>query len=302
VDAQAGRGAEVSHWHCSRSQGQHLQHHDRTHHLRLDQAGPHRNGTARRRGHGRGVPWHRWPGAPARVFHARRAGVLRGGPGFLSLSDDEAVAAKYSGTEDGEVAIIFELELGKASLGAEVARLSQFPRDRERLLPPRTHFQVFRGPTRRADGVTVVRVRPTLFQNVRTVEEVAGAPKGEIIAHVKGMVADLRNDYFYPDVSKRDRADLDDVLDSGLGERLAALEQHLLARFCKYEPEWYHDNGMYKSVSSECCARLRTPGRASPTLRARSPGSSRRSLRALNRENCRWVPRSKFTPCFGRPS
>ena len=76
-------------------------------------------------------------------------------PEFLSLSDDEAVAAKYSGTADGKVAIIFEL--GKASLGAEVAWLSQFPCDRERLLPPRTHLQVVRGPTRRADGVTVVR-------------------------------------------------------------------------------------------------------------------------------------------------
>ena len=83
---------------------------------------------------------------------------------------------------------------------------------------------------------------------LRTAEEVAGARKGEISAHIKGLVADLRNDYFYADVSKRERVDLDDVLDSGLAERLAAFEQHLLARFCKYEPEWYHDNGKYKSV------------------------------------------------------
>ena len=169
-------------------------------------------------------------------------------PGFLSLSDDEAVAAKYSGTVDGKVAIIFELELGKASLGAELTWLSQFPHDSERLLLPRTHLQVVGGPTCRADGVTVVRVRPTVFQNVRTVEEVAGARKGEISAHIKGLVTDLRNAYFYPDVSKRDRADLDYVLDSGLAERLAAFEQHLLARFCKYEPEWYHDNGKYSSA------------------------------------------------------
>jgi hypothetical protein len=68
---------------------------------------------------------------------------------------------------------------------------------------------------------------------LRTAEEVAGARKGEISAHIKGLVADLRNDYFYPDVSKRDRADLEHVLDSALAERLAAFEQHLLARFCK---------------------------------------------------------------------
>jgi hypothetical protein len=159
-------------------------------------------------------------------------------PGFLSLSDDKAVAAKYSGVEDGKVSCaIFELELGKASLGAEVAWLSQFPHERERLLPPWTHLQVVGAPTRRADGVTVVRMRPTVFQNVRTVEEVAGARKEEVIAHIIGLMRDLRN-----------RADLDGSLDSGHAQRLAAFEQHLLERFCKYEPKWYHDNGKYKST------------------------------------------------------
>ena len=166
-------------------------------------------------------------------------------PGFLSLSDDEAVAAKYSGTVDGKLAIIFELELGKASLGAELSWLSQFPHDSERLLPPWTHLQVVGGPTRRADEVTVVRVRPTVFQNMRTVEEVAGARKGEVSAHIKGLVTDLREKIFYP---SGNQADLNYVLDCGLAERLAAFEQDLLARFCKYEPEWYHDNGKYKSV------------------------------------------------------
>ena len=206
-------------------------------------------------------------------------------PGFLSLSDDEAVAAKYrctyihthahslafslslcfffslslflslslskryalthGGTADSKLAIIFELELGKASLGAELSWLSQFPHDSERLLPPWTHLQVVGGPTRRADGVTVVRVRPTVFQNMRTVEEVAGARKGEVSAHIKGLVTDLREKIFYP---SGNQADLNYVLDCGLAERLAAFEQDLLARFCKYEPEWYHDNGKYKSV------------------------------------------------------
>ena len=143
------------------------------------------------------------------------------------------------------MAIIFELELGKASLGAELTWLSQFPHDSERLLPPWTHLQVVGGPTRRADGVTVVRVRPTVFQNMRTVEEVAGARKGEVSAHIKGLVTDLREKIFYP---SGNQADLNYVLDCGLAERLAAFEQDLLARFCKYEPQWYHDNGKYKSV------------------------------------------------------
>ena len=143
------------------------------------------------------------------------------------------------------MSIIFELELGKASLGAELSWLSPFPQDSERLLPPWTHLQVVGGPTRRADGVTVVRVRPTVFQNMRTVEEVAGARKGEVSAHIKGLVTDLREKIFYP---SGNQADLNYVLDCGLAERLAAFEQDLLARFCKYEPEWYHDNGKYSSA------------------------------------------------------
>jgi hypothetical protein len=112
---------------------------------------------------------------------------------FLSLSDDEAVADAYSGVAQGKVATIFELELSKGSLGAEVAWLSQFPKDQERLLPPWTHLQVVGPPKRRADGATVFRMRPTVFQNVRTVEEVAGARKEEIRAHIAGLVMDVRS-------------------------------------------------------------------------------------------------------------
>ena len=158
-------------------------------------------------------------------------------PAFLSMSDDEATALRYSGLADGKKAIIFELQLGKASLGAEVEWLSQFPHERERILPPWTHLEVVGTPTVREDGVTVVELRPTVFQNVRTVEEVTGARREEIKAHISGLVIDLRNEM-----------GLTDVTDSELDQRLAAFEQDLHARLCKYEPEWYHDNGKYKST------------------------------------------------------
>jgi len=158
-------------------------------------------------------------------------------PAFLSMSDDEATALRYSGLADGKKATIFELQLGKASLGAEVEWLSQFPHERERILPPWTHLEVVGTPTVREDGVTVVELRPTVFQNVRTVEEVTGARREEIKAHISGLVIDLRNE-----------VGLADVTDSELDQRLAAFEQDLHARLCKYEPEWYHDNGKYKSV------------------------------------------------------
>ena len=158
-------------------------------------------------------------------------------PAFLSMSDDEATALRYSGLADGKKATIFELQLGKASLGAEVEWLSQFPDERERILPPWTHLEVVGTPTVREDDVTVVELRPTVFQNVRTVEEVTGARREEIKAHISGLVIDLRNE-----------VGLGDVTDSELDQRLAAFERDLHARHCKYEPVWYHDNGKYTST------------------------------------------------------
>ena len=99
---------------------------------------------------------------------------------FLSLTDDPTVALDYarlSSLAQDKEATIFELELGKASLGAEVAWVSQWPQEQERLLPPWTFLEVVQPPTRREDGLTVVKIKPTVFQNVRTVEEVSGARK-----------------------------------------------------------------------------------------------------------------------------
>ena len=45
---------------------------------------------------------------------------------FLSLTDDPTVALDYARLAHDKEATIFELELGKASLGAEVAWLSQW--------------------------------------------------------------------------------------------------------------------------------------------------------------------------------
>ena len=89
----------------------------------------------------------------------------------------------------------------------------------------------------RKDGVIVVKIKPTAFQNVCTVEEVARARREEIKAHISGLVIDLRNE-----------VGLAGVMDSELDQRLAAFEGDLHARHCKYEPEWYHDNGKYKST------------------------------------------------------
>ncbi len=114
---------------------------------------------------------------------------------FLSLTDDRTVALDYARLGEAQEATIFELELGKASLGAEVAWLSQWPQEQARLLPPWTYLEVVE--VVRGDGLAVIKMKPTVFQNVRTVEEVSGARKGEIRAHMEGLVRELRNHASY---------------------------------------------------------------------------------------------------------
>lgn len=87
------------------------------------------------------------------------------------------VARRNSGVDEGSEAIIFKILLGKKSLGANVWWISQFAGESEMLFPPRTHLQVIGEPVLGADGVSVVTLRPTLFQKVRTVEEVEASRK-----------------------------------------------------------------------------------------------------------------------------
>ena len=54
-------------------------------------------------------------------------------------------------------------------------RLSQFEGEREMLFAPRTHLQVLK--TGSVEGITIVTLKPTTYQNVCTVEvELAAMP------------------------------------------------------------------------------------------------------------------------------
>ena len=46
--------------------------------------------------------------------------------------------------------------------------MSQFEGEREMLFAPRTHLQVLK--TESVEGITIVTLKPTTYQNVRTVE------------------------------------------------------------------------------------------------------------------------------------
>ena len=82
----------------------------------------------------------------------------------------------------------------------------------------------------------MVTLWPTVFQKIRTIEEVEKARREEMKQLASSLVWDIRN-----------AAAQDGKLDSALAQRLDALEQKLLAAHCQQKPEFYNDNIRYKS-------------------------------------------------------
>ena len=84
--------------------------------------------------------------------------------------------------------------------------------------------------------MSVVTLWPTVFQKIRTIEEVEKARREEMKQLASSLVWDIRN-----------TAAQDGKLDSALAQRLDALEAKLLAAHCQQAPEYYNDNLRYKS-------------------------------------------------------
>ena len=166
---------------------------------------------------------------------------------FMSTTVKEEVARKYSGVHEGREATIFKLLLGKTSLGANIAWISQFEGEEEMVYPPRTQLQIDGEPVMGADGVSVVTLRPTVFQNVSTVEEVLSSRKEGLKQLASSRTWDIRN-----------QAAREGKLDASLAQRLDALTGLLVTAHCSQEPEWYNDNMKYKSGFKELFDAART--------------------------------------------
>ena len=82
-------------------------------------------------------------------FFDRDAQGFSGGVemGFMSTSTTRAVAVEYSGLgrEQHGIPTIFEINVGKTSMGADLSWLSQFQHEKEMLYGPLTHLQVRNG-------------------------------------------------------------------------------------------------------------------------------------------------------------
>jgi hypothetical protein len=128
-----------------------------------------------------------------------------------------------------------------------MCRLSQFESESEMLFPPRTHLQIVAvvgddgvatlKPVVGKDGVAVVTLKPTLFQDILTVEEVKSARKEGLRQLTSSLMWDLRTE-----------ADRDKEFTPALVQRIDQLEHHLLDKYCKSEAGWYNENLKYRQA------------------------------------------------------
>jgi hypothetical protein len=126
-------------------------------------------------------------------------------------------------------------------------RLSEFEGEAEMLFPPRTQLQIVAvvgddgvatlKPVVGDDGVAVVTLKPAVFQNISTVEEVKSARKEGLRQLTSSLMWDLRNE-----------ADRDKELTPALVQRIDQLEQKLLKKYCTADAGWYSENLKYKQV------------------------------------------------------
>ncbi len=115
------------------------------------------------------------------------------------------------------------------------------------LFPPRTQLQMVAvagddgvttlKPLVADDGVAVVTLKPTLFQDILTVEKVESARKEGLRHLTSSLMSDLRTE-----------TDRDKELSPALVQHIDHLEYHLLTKYGKSESGWYNENLKYKQA------------------------------------------------------
>ena len=101
----------------------------------------------------------------------------RGGvePGFMSTTQSLAVATGYASNQLATAGMVIESVLGMTNRGADIGWLSQYPHEREILMPPLTCLEV---EGTRAEGLLVVKTKLSINLTSPTIERVIGKMKG----------------------------------------------------------------------------------------------------------------------------
>ena len=162
---------------------------------------------------------------------------VRGGIeyGFSSTSTDKAQALAYAGADtrlDGDASTIFEMQMGMVDRGADLTWLSQYPHEREVLLPPLTGLEALSHNVE--GGILIINSRLSLNMAAHTLEQVLSRRRKMLMDMCSGIELELR-----------------DALDLKLGNlAVNILQRSLLFGPFSHDTEWFNDDENFAQVMS----------------------------------------------------
>eukprot|EP01042_Synura_sphagnicola_P004989 gene4989-6355_t len=121
--------------------------------------------------------------------------------GFMSTTTERDIAIMYSGRE-GQLQTIFEMEVGQIDRGANISWLSQYPLEKEFLVPPLSNLEVVGKPKletlESGRKVLVIQLRVNVNFKSKTIEELKATRKRLHIATMENLIAESKRELYVP--------------------------------------------------------------------------------------------------------
>jgi len=155
---------------------------------------------------------------------------------FSSTTVDKEQALLYAqgnSQKDGDASTIFEMQMGMVDRGADLTWLSQYPHEREVLLPPLTGIEAL--GTDVEGSMLVIHSRLSLNLAAHTLEQVLSRRRKMLLDMCEGIELEMRD---------------------ALGAELVHVGIRLLKRALEYgplsrDPEWFNDDENFAHVMQQ---------------------------------------------------
>ena len=162
---------------------------------------------------------------------------VRGGIeyGFSSTTTDKEQAILYAsaGAKPGDAMTIFEMRMGMVDRGADLTWLSQYPHEKEVLLPPLTGVEALQSDVE--GNMLVIMSRFSLNMSALTLEQVLSRRKKMLRDMANGIELDLR----------------DALPESLIKVALNILRKALDYGAYSFSPEWFNNDDNFAKVMQE---------------------------------------------------
>ena len=162
---------------------------------------------------------------------------VRGGIeyGFSSTTTDKEQAIYYAnvGAKAGDAMTIFEMRMGMVDRGADLTWLSQYPHEKEVLLPPLTGVEALHSDVE--GNMLVIQSRFSLNLSAQTLEQVLSRRRKMLMDMAYGIELDLR----------------EALSEQHIHIALKILRKALQYGAYSYEPKWFNNDENFAKVMQE---------------------------------------------------